>query len=461
MKSVHYILATTIGVASLSLLAGCGGGGNPSVSSSAVSPALGSPTRVVDPYPNYIAGPDAIPNSYIVMLKDGTSTAAARTTTTAIIANPVQVAADNLVATYGGTVGKSFDEINQFTATMTVSQAQNMSNDTQVYAVVTNCPAHETAQRILINNPNNYAEDYSPGLDLVDQQNLVADGKFNYTNTGTGIDVYVMDSGIKSNHIEFQGKVIDGRNFQNDRGSTDITDDNGHGTAVASILAGNKVGVAPGVTLHILRIAKQLNGRWTSDQERILDAMNYLVKDIKQGPTKRRVLNCSFGTKSSIPYWKTGVSTTTPVDNVVKSLIDLNVTVVASAANNNEDAWLNSPGGTVTAAIVVGAAERNGYRSGYSNYGNVIDLFACPETQVANAYAGLGLPYTAFAGTSAAAPLVSGTAALYLQTNGNQNSVTRLNTQVEGWLISNSTKNILNTSSLMGSPNRMLYKGNL
>jgi subtilisin family serine protease len=460
MKSVHYVLATTIGVASLSLLAGCGGGGgNPSVSSSAVSSTLDSQTRVVDPYPKYIAGPDAIPNSYIVMLKNGAigGGAAARTTTTAaVIANPVQVAADDLVATYGGTVDAPLEAINQFTANMTIAQAQAMSNDSQVDMVIANCPVYETGQRI-INNP--YAS-YSVGLDLVDQQVLATNGIFNYVNTGSGVHVYVMDSGIKVSHQEFQGKFIDGRNFQNDRGQSDITDDNGHGTAVASIVAGKVVGVAPDVNLHALRIAKQVNGAWTSDQTIILKAINWLMQNKPTGPI---VLNCSFGTqsvrKNNWPY----PTTTNGVDSGIRKLANSGVIVVASAGNGIDgvpiNAEKNSPGGTVGELIVVGAAAENSNnnKSSYSNYGNRVDIFACADTTVANAYPVAGT-YRAFNGTSATAPLVAGTVALYLQTPANQ---TKTQAQVEQWLIGQSSKDILNASSLNGSPNRMLYKGNL
>jgi subtilisin family serine protease len=466
MKTVHNALALTIGVASLSLLAGCagGGGGNPSVPSSTVSPDLGSQTRTIDPYPNYVAGPDAIPNSYIVMLKDGAigggaaaRTAARTTTTAAVIANPVQVAADDLVATYGGTVNDPLEAINQFTATMTVAQAKDMSNDLQVDLVIANCPMYLDGQRILSNN----ILTYSTGLDLVDQQNLTNNGIFNFIQTGAGVHVYVMDSGIKVNHPEFQGRNIDGMNFRNDRGSTDITDDLGHGTAVASIIGGPNVGVAPGVILHALRI---FDGNGGSDQRTVCNAINWLMKN--KPSNVPIVLNCSFGTtsqrKNNWPY----PSTTNGVDSAIRKLTTNGVTVVASAGNGNNNngvpmnANKNSPGGTVGELIVVSAAEKSGYKSSYANYGSVVDIFACPQTQVANAYPNVNGNYRNFSGTSATAPLVAGTAALLLQT-----WPTATNAQVEGWLKSNatgsSTPSILNGPSLNGSPNLMLYKAGL
>jgi hypothetical protein len=102
-------------------------------------------------------------------------------------------------------------------------------------------------------------------LDRIDQRTLPLDGRFVPPGDGTGVHAYVIDTGVRRTHRELAGRVDwigDFTTGTGDRLGTDNADDcdpgsspeRGHGTHVASILAGRTFGVARAVHIHALRI---------------------------------------------------------------------------------------------------------------------------------------------------------------------------------------------------------------
>jgi len=79
-----------------------------------------------------------------------------------------------------------------------------------------------------------------------------------YDNNGSGVRVYVVDSGIRLSHHEFVGRVVAGATFVND--GLGVDDCTGHGTQVAGIIGGSTFGVAKGVTLVPVRVVR-CNGK--------------------------------------------------------------------------------------------------------------------------------------------------------------------------------------------------------
>src|SRR3989475_11131588 len=97
-------------------------------------------------------------------------------------------------------------------------------------------------------------------LDGIDQGPLPLDGRFERGGDGRGVDVYVIDSGVRRSHREFDNRVewigdfVSGNPGSHQAGDCDPPPSPGHGTHVASILAGRTFGVAPAARIHALRI---------------------------------------------------------------------------------------------------------------------------------------------------------------------------------------------------------------
>ncbi|MEY3029230.1 MAG: hypothetical protein RL198_627, partial [Actinomycetota bacterium] len=90
------------------------------------------------------------------------------------------------------------------------------------------------------------------GLDRIDQPELPLDGNFNVARSGSGVTAYIVDTGIRADHVEFAGRLAAGATAISDGWGTG--DCNGHGTHVAGTVGGTRYGVARDVTLVPVRV---------------------------------------------------------------------------------------------------------------------------------------------------------------------------------------------------------------
>ena len=129
-------------------------------------------------------------------------------------------------------------------------------------------------------------------LDRIDGRG--GDFEYEYRYDGSGVHVYIIDSGIRASHVEFEDRV---RVDCFDEVGPCNTDTISHGTHVASIVGGRTYGVAKGVTLHDVRIRNGANElRWLF----LFAAYDHIVAEKKRYPDRKMIANVSY----SGTWWK-------------------------------------------------------------------------------------------------------------------------------------------------------------
>lgn len=272
----------------------------------------------------------------------------------------------------------------------------------------------------------NYQTDAPWGLDRIDQRSLPLDNEYHYNQTGKGVTVYIIDTGIHYTHNEFGDRAIFG--FDAGRNG-DGSDQDGHGTHVAGTVGGSTYGVAKDVTLVSVRVL----GMMGSPARNIIAGVDWVTAN----HVKPAVANMSLGGAAS-----------DALDAAVRGSIASGVTYVVSAGNNTDDACKYSPY-RVSEALTVGATNNTDEKWYKSNYGPCIDLFA-PGVSITSAFNTSNTATAVYSGTSMSAPHTAGVAALILETNPEA-----MPAEVFNAIIVASTKDIVTISQ--SENNHMLY----
>jgi subtilisin family serine protease len=273
-------------------------------------------------------------------------------------------------------------------------------------------------------------------LDRLDQLDLPLDGAYNTGSVnGAGVDAYIVDTGIRTTHVQFGGRVAGGKSFVT--GDSSIEDCYGHGSHVAGLVGGVTFGVAPGVSLFAVRVL-DCSGSGTSSG--VIAGLDWIVSNMRSG--RRSVVNLSLAGPASAV-----------LDSAVSSLVAAGAVVGVAAGNDGADACYYSPA-RVAEAISVGAVDSSDNFASFSNTGSCVDILA-PGVAVTSAYYGTDTQAATMSGTSMASPHVVGAAALYLQSNPSATP-----SQVRSAIINAATSNTIN--GVAGStPNKMLFVNNL
>jgi subtilisin family serine protease len=316
---------------------------------------------------------DTVKGSYIVLLKGGKSLKAEST-------------GKNLAERYGGTLRRSYDSaVNGFSASgLTGTEAKRLAADPAVAKVVQN---HRFTIDATQDNPPSW------GLDRIDQADTEGDKKYTYPdNAGEGVTAYVIDTGVRISHKDFGGRATSG--FDAIDNDDDADDGHGHGTHVAGTIAGTDHGVAKKAKIVAVRV---LDDQGSGTTEQVVAGIDWVTEN-HQGPS---VANMSLGG-----------TVDEALDAAVQKAIDSGVTFGVAAGNESTDASKGSPA-RVKDAITVASSTDADEQSDFSNFGDVVDIYA-PGSDITSDWNTGDDATNTISGTSMATPHVVGAAAVYL-----------------------------------------------
>lgn len=347
------------------------------------------------------AGAKIIPHHYIVVLKANSSPQTLNNLT-------------NLVETSGGKVQFTYTAaLNGFSAYIPTASALEAVQKNSNVAYI------EADQEI--------APYVGWNLDRIDQRYLPLNNSYVPGADGRGVRVYVIDTGIRTTHVEFGGRAYEGYSAV----GGNAQDCNGHGTHVAGIVGGTTYGVAKAVTLYAVRVFNCTGSGTTSG---VIAGVNWVTAN----RVRPAVANMSLGGAAS-----------TALDSAVNSSINSGVIYTVAAGNSNANACNYSPA-RVPNAVTVAATTNTDARRSSSNFGSCVDLFA-PGTNITSAWHTSDTATNTLSGTSMAAPHAAGVIALYLQGNPAASPAT-----AAAYVVNNATTGVV-TGAGTGSPNRLLY----
>ena len=378
------------------------------------------------------------------------------------------VGADNSVAQYvemlGGTVLTDLPIINGFSAELPLSAMAALEAMPDVSAVTPDGtvqlmgkPGGDTTTEPTLTGDGTvsfgemrYASSLDGSMYHVVKEAIGAEAAWSQGAGGEGVTVALIDSGVVPVlGLTTQGKVINGPDLSFESQDPDLhhLDTFGHGTHMAGIIAGNDTGVlnpksasksdffgvAPGASILNIKVADH---EGSVDVSQVIAAIDWVVQHRDDNGMNVRVINLSFGTNSTQSYLLD------PLAHAVEQAVWNGIVVVVAAGNDGNIDPLRNPA-LDPYVIAVGAANTNGtadssddFVPDFSNCGTQsrhVDVVA-PGVSIVSlrnpgSYADTNYPSAAVndrlfrgTGTSQAAAVVSGAAAVILSSKPNLNA---------------------------------------
>jgi len=267
---------------------------------------------------------------------------------------------------------------------------------------------------------------------------------FEDTSLGAGVDVYVVDTGVRVSHAVFGGRAVEGFSF-----TQTAADGDGHGTHVAGSAAGAKFGVAQNANIIAVKV---LGDDGSGSSSNTIAGMNWVLNNHE----KRKGQPGFVGSIMSMSWGLQGKAAA--VDGAITSAVDAGIHVSVAAGNDGADACGTTPahlGGANSDVVTVGSVNIQNEVSSFSNIGKCVDIFA-PGEQILSAWNTGDNVINFLSGTSMATPQNSGVMAYLMAQDPakfGQNPKA-----LKAQLLSMARQDII-TGNLGGSANLLLSNG--
>jgi subtilisin family serine protease len=312
------------------------------------------------------------------------------------------------------------DVLNGFAATLTSGQLAALRSDPSVVRVEPDAVMRAFDTQL---NPPSW------GLDRIDQRGLPLDSSYTFNTTAAGVHAYIIDTGIDENHGQFGGRADQ---VFNAAGGPN-RDCHGHGTHVAGTVGAADYGVAKQVRLYGVKV---LNCAGSGSTASVIAGIEW-VADNHNAPA---VANLSLGGGFSAS-----------INAALNNLASSGVFVAVASGNSGADACNFSPASAAN-ATTINASDINDNRAGFSNFGQCTHLYA-PGVAIVSTVPRNGIATAS--GTSMATPHVTGVAALYKATFGDDSF-----SIIRSWLVANATSGVI-SGNPAATPNLLLFTNGL
>ncbi|KAL5502263.1 hypothetical protein EMCRGX_G009008 [Ephydatia muelleri] len=250
---------------------------------------------------------------------------------------------------------------------------------------------------------------------------------------GTGVNVYIIDTGIETTHPDFGGRAIWGVDYVNN--PSPKTDLNGHGTHVAGTVMSNTYGLAKKATAIAVRVLDENGSGYMED---IISGIDWVAGQHTSGKKSVATMSLS-GLKSDA------------MNSAVDAAVAAGVNFMVAAGNNKQNACNYSPASS-SLSVAVMASDSTDKFATFSNYGPCAHIIA-PGVAITSTWLDGGI--STISGTSMATPHVAGVVAKYLSSQ----STVPTPATVKAWLTSVATSDkITNIPNTFPTTNKLVFR---